>query len=73
MSKIKAFIAGVVANPIVRKAAVAFALSAVPLVVAAYNADGVHGVTAAVVLAAVIAGVHAAASAIGITYTKLVG
>jgi len=55
------FIKRLLANPAVAAAAKAFVLAAAPLVAAAFEADGVTGVTAAVVLAAVVAGLHAAA------------
>ena len=59
------FIKKILAMPTVRRAATAFVLAAVPLVIAAVAKDGVKGVTVAVVLAAIIAGAHAAFTAAG--------
>jgi hypothetical protein len=70
VKKIVGFIQSAAANKVVRQAVESFVLAGAPLVVAAYKADGVHGMTAAVALSAVIAGTHAAWSAVVARYSK---
>lgn len=60
LAKIKAFAQKVWANPMFQKAARAFVVAVIPLVIAAYEKYGVTGISAAVLLSIATAGVRAA-------------
>jgi hypothetical protein len=60
IAKIKTYAQTLWANPMFQKAARAFVVAAIPLVIAAYEKYGVTGITAAVLLSACAAGVRAA-------------